>query len=133
MTEKIDIVKAKSLVQTERLVNVETMHSLKKVSEEIQQAMDVVDTYKRKVETLCPPVVNGEPWYKFSFGKASVTEVNKVMESFSEFVQETFKLVATSQNFQNENDMNICRLIGLLAIAEGNSYEKLNDIGSSPI
>ena len=91
---------------------------------------DVVDYYKRNTESLTPPTVKGEPWYKFSFGKASVTEVNNVMESFSNFVQETFKMVATTQKLQNENDMNICRLIGLLAIAEANSYEKLNDIAS---
>ena len=52
------------------------------------------------------------------------------MENFSTFVQDTFKLVATSQNFQNENDMNICRLLGLLAIAEAKSYSKLQDLSS---
>jgi len=130
MTDNIDISKARSLVHSNQLVNVETMHSLQQVSEEIQQVKDVVDSYNRKVETLQPPIVNGEPWYKFTFGKASVTEVNKVMESFSTFVQETFKMVAKSQNLQNENDMNICRLVGLLAIAEANSYEKLNILAS---
>jgi len=130
MTDNIDITKARDLVNSNQLVNVETMHSLQKVSEEIQQVIDVVDSYKKKVESLQPPIVNGEPWYKFAFGKASVTEVNKVMESFSTFVQETFKMVATSQNLQNENDMNICRLVGLLAMAEANSYEKLNVLAS---
>ncbi|MBQ9204496.1 MAG: hypothetical protein IJ155_09675 [Prevotella sp.] len=130
MTDNIDISKVRPLVNTDQSVNVESIHSLKKVSEEIQQAIDVVDAYKRKLDSLQPPVVNGEPWYKFSFGKASVKEVNIVMKSFSDFVQKTFKLVATIQEFQNENDMNICRLVGLLAIAEANSYEKLDGIAS---
>ena len=130
MTDNIDISKAMSRIQSNQLLNDDTLHSLQKVSEEIQQTIDVVDFYKRKVEQLRPPIINGEPWYKFSFGKASVTEVNAVMESFSKFVQETFKMVATSQNFQNENDMNICRLVGLLAMAEANSYERLNNIAS---
>ena len=128
MTKNIDI--SKVLAQTEQSMNVETVHSLKKVSEEIQQAMDTVDLYRLKVNSLQPPVVNGEPWYKFPFGKASVKEVNKVLESFSKFVQETFRIVSISQELQNENDMNICRLVGLLAMAEANSYEKLNDLAS---
>lgn len=130
MTDNMDFSKIKPIVHTDQYVNVDNIHSLQKVSEEIQQAIDVVNHYKKKLNSLQPPVVNGEPWYKFSFGKASVTEVNKVMKSFSDFVQDTFKLVATAQNFQNENDMNICRLVGLLAIVEANSYEKLQDLAS---
>ena len=121
---------SKALTQPENFVDINTLHSLKKVSEEIQQTIDVVEKYKSKVESLEPPLVNGEPWYKFAFGKASVMEVNKALESFSTFVQETFKLVAISQNFQNENDMNICRLVGLLAIAESNAYSKLQEVSS---
>ena len=130
MNENMDFSKIRPLTQNDQLANIEKIRSLQKVSEEIQQTIDVVDCYKKKLDTLQPPVVNGEPWYKFSFGKASVEEVNKVLNSFSDFVQNTFKLVATAQNFQNENDMNICRLIGLLAIAEANSYEKLQDLTS---
>lgn len=130
MTDNNEISTVKSLLIDNQLVDVNTMHSLQKVSEEIQQVMDVVDSYKRKVDSLQPPIVDGEPWYKFAFGKASVTAVNKVMESFSTFVQDTFKMVALTQNLQNENDMNICRLIGLLAMAEANSYEKLNGLAS---
>lgn len=130
MTNNIDFSKTRTLVCSDQLVNVETIHSLQKVSEEIQQAMDVVDVYKKKVEDLQPPIVNGEPWYKLPFGKASVSEINKTLESFSSFVQETFKTIAAAQNLQNENDMNICRLIGLLAMAEANSYEKINGIAS---
>lgn len=126
----MDFSKIQPLVHKDQFENVEKIHSLQKVSEEIQQTIDVVDSYKRQLESLQPPVVNGEPWYKFSFGKASVTEVNKVMKSFSDFVQKTFKLVALVQNFQNENDINICRLVGLLAIVEANSYEKLQDLAS---
>ena len=126
----MDFSKIQPLVHKDQFENVEKIHSLQKVSEEIQQTIDVVDSYKRQLESLHPPVVNGEPWYKFSFGKASVTEVNKVMKSFSDFVQKTFKLVALVQNFQNENDINICRLVGLLAIVEANSYEKLQDLAS---
>ena len=126
----MDFSKIQPLVHKDQFENVEKIHSLQKVSEEIQQTIDVVDSYKRQLESLQPPVVNGEPWYKFSFGKASVTEVNKVMKSFSDFVQETFKRVALVQNFQNENDINICRLVGLLAIVEANSYEKLQDLAS---
>jgi ElaB/YqjD/DUF883 family membrane-anchored ribosome-binding protein len=130
MTDNMDFSKIRPLVHKDQFENVEKIHSLQKVSEEIQQTIDVVDSYKRQLESLQPPVVNGEPWYKFSFGKASVTEVNKVMKSFSDFVQKTFKLVALVQNFQNENDINICRLVGLLAIVEANSYEKLQDLAS---
>lgn len=130
MSNNIHNSKTKSLVNANNLVDVETTHSLQKVSNEIQQVVDVVDYYKRKIETLQPPVVNGEPWYKFSFGKASVKEVNKAMESFSSFVLETFGLVAKCQNLQNENDMNMCRLIGLLAMAEANSYTKILDLSS---
>ena len=130
MNENMDFSKIRPLTQNDQLANIEKIRSLQKVSEEIQQTIDVVDCYKKKLDTLQPPVVNGEPWYKFSFGKASVEEVNKVLNSFSDFVQNTFKLVATAQNFQNENDINICRLIGLLAIAEANSYEKLQDLTS---
>ena len=126
----MDFSKIQPLVHKDQFENVEKIHSLQKVSEEIQQTIDVVDSYKRQLESLQPPVVNGEPWYKFSFGKASVTEVNKVMKSFSDFVQKTFKLVALVQNFQNENDINICRLVGLLAIVEANSYEKLQDLST---
>lgn len=126
----MDFSKIQHLVHKDQFENVEKIHSLQKVSEEIQQTIDVVDSYKRQLESLQPPVVNGEPWYKFSFGKASVTEVNKVMKSFSDFVLKTFKLVALVQNFQNENDINICRLVGLLAIVEANSYEKLQDLAS---
>lgn len=130
MTDNMDFSKIQPLVHKDQFENVEKIHSLQKVSEEIQQTIDVVDSYKRQLESIQPPVVNGEPWYKFSFGKASVTEVNKVMKSFSDFVQKTFKLVALVQNFQNENDINICRLVGLLAIVEANSYEKLQDLAS---
>ncbi len=130
MTDNINISKVRSLVHSDQLEKVDNIHSLKKVSEEIQQAMDSVNYYRNQVNSLQPPFVNGEPWYKFSFGKASVKEVNNVLESFSKFVQETFKLVATIQEFQNENDMNICRLVGLLAIAEANSYEKLQGLTS---
>ncbi len=130
MTDNKDNSKSMHLILSNQFLDVETMHSLTKVAEDIQQTIDVVDTYKRKVEKLQPPIVNGRPWYKFDFGKASVEEVNKVMENFSTFVQDTFKLVATSQNFQNENDMNICRLLGLLAIAEAKSYSKLQDLSS---
>ena len=130
MTDNMDFSKIRPIVHTDNFVNIEKIHSLQKVSEEIQQAIDVVDCYKKKLDSRQPPVVNGEPWYKFSFGKASVTEVNKVMKSFSDYVQDTFKLVATAQKFQNENDMNICRLVGLLAIVEANSYEKLQDLTS---
>lgn len=130
MIENIDISKARSLVHTDQDQKIENMHSLQKVSEEIQQAMDVVDYLRNKVNSLQPPIVNGKPWYKFSFGKASVTEVNDAMESFSKFVQGTFKMVAATQDLQNENDMNICRLIGLLAITEANSYEKLQSLAS---
>lgn len=130
MTDNIDISKAKSLVHADQPEKIDNVHSLQKVSEEIQQTIDVVDSFRRKVNSLQPPIVNGKPWYKFSFGKASVTEVNNAMESFSKFVQESFKLVATTQNLQNENDMNICRLVGLLAIVEANSYEKLQDLAS---
>lgn len=130
MTDNIDISKTFSLAHYNQLENMGTTQSLQKVKEEIQQAIDVVDSYNRKVDSLEPPMVNGEPWYKMSFGKASVAEVNKAFESFSAFVQETFKMVAKSQNFQSENDMNICRLIGLLAIAEAKSYEQLNVLSS---
>lgn len=109
------------------LVNEENVRSLERVSEEIQQTIDTVNAYKRDIESLEPPTVNGEPWYKFSFGKASVTEVNKALGDFAEFVQKTFKLIAVVQNFQNENDMNICRLLGLLAMAEANAYSKITD------
>jgi len=130
MTDNIDSSKARSLVHTGQVETIENMHSLQKVSEEIQQTMDVVDYFRNKVNSLQPPIVNGEPWYKFSFGKASVKEVNNVMESFSTFVQESFKIVAMTQKLQNENDMNICRLVGLLAIVEANSYEKLENLAS---
>lgn len=128
MTNNIDFSKARSLVYADQLANIETMHSLQKVSEEIKKAMAVVEGYKKKVEDLQPPIVNGQPWYKLPFGKASVSEVNKTLESFSSFVQETFKTIADTQNCQNENDMNICRLIGLLAMAEANAFEKLNEV-----
>ena len=128
MTNNIDFSKARSLVYADQLANVETMHSLQKVSEEIKKAMAVVEGYKKKVEDLQPPIVNGQPWYKLPFGKASVSEFNKTLESFSSFVQETFKTIADTQNCQNENDMNICRLIGLLAMAEANAFEKLNEV-----
>ena len=95
MTVNKDHSKSMHLLLSNQFLDVETMHSLTKVAEEIQQTIDVVDTYKRKVEELQPPIVNGRPWYNFDFGKASVKEVNKVMENFSTFVQETFKLVAT--------------------------------------
>lgn len=121
---------SQALKTPNNFLDVNTAHSLEQVSGEIQQAMDVVDNYKKKIENVCPPVINGQPWYKFSFGKASVNEVNKVMESFSNFVHETFKLVAFIQDLQNENDMNICRLIGLLALAESNSYDQLHDISA---
>ena len=130
MTDNIDFSKARSLVHSDQLANIESTHSLQKVSEEILQAIDAVDAYKKKVETLEPPIVNGEPWYKLPFGKASVNEVNKTLESFSSFVQETFKTIAATQNIQNKNNMNICRLVGLLAMAEANSYEKLNGLAA---
>ena len=130
MTDNINISKVRYLVHTDQLKNVDNIHSLQKVSEDIQQAMESVNNYRNKINSLQPPLVNGKPWYKFSFGKASVTEVNKVLESFSNYVQESFKMVATTQEKQNENDMNICRLVGLLAIAEANSYEKLQDLST---
>jgi hypothetical protein len=130
MTDNTNISKIRSLVHSDKLENVDNIHSLQKVSEDIQEAMNSVNNYRNQINSLQPPLVNGEPWYKFSFGKASVTEVNNVMESFSNFVQESFKMVATTQEKQNENDMNICRLVGLLAIAEANSYEKLQDLAT---
>lgn len=113
---------------TNQFINPETMDSLQDVTEKIQHTTNIVEDYKNKVESIQPPIVNGEPWYKLPFGKASVNEVNKAMQSFSDFVQETFKMVAFSQKLQNENDMNICRLIGLLALAEANTYSKINDL-----
>lgn len=130
MTDNINISKVRSLVHTDQLENVDNIHSLQKVSEDIQHAMESVNNYRNQINSLQPPLVNGKPWYKFSFGKASVTEVNNVLESFSNYVQESFKMVATTQEKQNENDMNICRLVGLLAIAEANSYEKLQDLST---
>ena len=62
--------------------------SLKKVSEEIQQSMDVVEAYRKKVESLSVPLINNQPWWKFTFGKASVDDVNYVFKSFSDYVQE---------------------------------------------
>lgn len=113
-----------------QLGTIEDTHPLKNVCEEINQVVDIVDNYKKEIEEAKPPVVNGEPWYKFPFGKASVEEVNKALKNFSDFVQHTFKLVAFCQNLQNENDVNICRLIGLLAIAEANAYEELESLAS---
>lgn len=104
--------------------------SLKKVSEEIQQSMDMVEAYRKKVESLSVPLINNQPWWKFNFGKASVDDVNDVLKSFSDYVQETFKLLVVSQRMQNENDMNICRLLGMLAMAEAESYEKLKQISA---
>ena len=128
MTKIMDILKA--LNQPKDFVDINTMHSLQKVSEDIQQTMDSVESYKHKIESLEPPMVNERPWYKLDFGKASVEEVNKALESFSKFVQETFKLSATIQNCQNENDMNICRLLALLALAESNAYSKLEEVSA---
>ena len=71
MTDNMDFSKIQPLDHKDQFENVEKIHSLQKVSEEIQQTIDVVDSYKRQLESLQPPVVNGEPWYKFSFGKAS--------------------------------------------------------------
>lgn len=104
--------------------------TLNKVSEDIQQSLDMVEDYRKKVESLSVPLINNQPWWKFNFGKASVGEVNDVMKSFSNYVQETFKMIAVSQRKQNTNDMNICRLLGLLAMAEAESYKKLNRISA---
>ena len=130
MTDNTNISKVRSLVHTDQLENIDNIHSLQKVSEDIQEAMNSVNNYKDQINSLQPPLVNGEPWYKLSFGKASVEEVNKVLKIFSDFVQNSFKMVATTQEKQNENDLNICRLVGLLAIAEANSYDKLQDLTS---
>lgn len=130
MNENLDQLKVVDLTDTEQSIDSKTLQSLKKVSEKIQKTIDTVDSYRTKVEGLQPPIVKDQPWYKFTFGKASVKEVNKVMKEFYEFVQHTFKMVATSQNSQNENDMNICRLIGCLAMAEANLYEQLSNIAS---
>ena len=43
---------SKALTQPENFVDINTLHSLKKVSEEIQQTIDVVEKYKSKVESL---------------------------------------------------------------------------------
>lgn len=130
MTDNINISKVRSLVHTDQPENIDNIHSLQEVSKDIEKAMKDVDDFRNKVNSLQPPMVDGKPWYKFSFGKASVTEVNDVMGTISDFILESFKMVATTQERQNENDMNICRLIGLLAIAEANSYEKLQDLAS---
>lgn len=121
---------ASTLVETAQSVDFRNVHSLKKVTEEINKTIGAVNEYEKSIKKMTPPLVNGEPWYKLAFGKASVTEVNKALESFSKFVQDTFKLVASSQQLQNENAINICQLIGMLAIAEKKSFDDLNKLAA---
>lgn len=115
---------------TEDLADKKKTKSLEKVCEEIQQAIDVVERSKDNIKNAQTPQINGQPWYKFSFGKASVEEVNTALKLFSDFVIKNLNLIATVQGFQNENDQSICRLIGLLAIAEANTYSKINDLST---
>lgn len=115
---------------TEDLIGIKNKKSLKNVYEEIQQAIDVVERTKDDIKNAQIPHINGKPWYKFSFGKASVEEVNTALKTFSDFVIENLRLIAVAQGFQNENDQSICRLIGLLAIAEANTYSKINDLST---
>lgn len=126
-----DCNKLKHPPQTANVINMEIIGSLKVVSEEIQQTVGAIDNYKRKIENLNVPMVNGEPWYKLSFGKASVKEVNSTMKTFSDYVQDIFRMIAVSQNMQNKNDQNICKLVGLLAIAEANSYKQIYELTDS--
>lgn len=115
---------------TEDLMDIKKSKSLKKVCEEIQQAIDVVESCKRQIKAAEPPVINGKPWYKLSFGKASVEDVNAALKAFSDYAFNTFNLIATTQGFQNENDQSLCRLIGLLAMAEANTYSKINELST---
>ena len=77
-----------------------------KLSENIQQSIDVVDYHKKQLDSYVSPAIKTSRWNVL--GLVTDTKVNDALNNLTKFICKTFKLSSTIHNFHNDHIQKIC-------------------------